>query len=100
MIRLFKVSIPSNVIALMISEAILVLCCYLLAAYWATDVSADVFLLDDGGFWHIAFMVAVILLGIYFHDLYENYRVRSRMLLIQQFCMILGIGFLLQALAN
>ncbi len=100
MIRLFKVSIPSNVIALVISEAILVFCCYTLAAYWTLDVAADVFLVDDGGFWHIGAMVIVILLGIYFHDLYENYRIRSRTLLIQQFCMILGIAFLLQALAN
>jgi sugar transferase (PEP-CTERM system associated) len=100
MIRLFKVSIPSNVIALVISEAFLVFCCYTLAAYWTLDVAADVFLVDDGGFWHIGAMVIVVLLGIYFHDLYENYRIRSRTLLIQQFCMILGIAFLLQALAN
>jgi sugar transferase (PEP-CTERM system associated) len=100
MIRLFKVSIPSNVILLVVSEAILVLCCYVLGVYWAMDAAADVFLWDDGGIWHIAVIVVVILLGIYFHDLYENYRIRTRTLLIQQFCMILGIAFLLQALAN
>jgi sugar transferase (PEP-CTERM system associated) len=100
MIRLFKVSIPSNVILLVISEAILVLCCYVLATYWTVDAAADVFLFDDGGIWHIAVIVVVILLGIYFHDLYENYRIRTRTLLVQQFCMILGIAFLLQALAN
>lgn len=100
MVRLFKVSIPTNVIALVVSEAILVLCCYVLATYWAMDVAAEVFLFDDGGIWHIAVIVVVILLGIYFHDLYENYRIRTRTLLIQQFCMILGIAFLLQALAN
>jgi sugar transferase (PEP-CTERM system associated) len=100
MIRLFKVSIPTNVIALVISEAVLVLACYLLAAYWAMDTATEVFLFDDGGIWHIVIIAVVILLGIYLHDLYENYRIRSRTLLIQQFCMILGIAFLLQALAN
>ncbi len=100
MIRLFKVSIPSNVIALVISEAILIFCCYVFATYWTIDVAAEVFLFDDGGIWHIVFIVVVLLLGIYFHDLYENYRIRSNTVLIQQFCMILGIGFLLQALAN
>jgi sugar transferase (PEP-CTERM system associated) len=100
MIRLFKVSIPGNVILLVVSEAILILCCYLVATYWAMDASADVFLWDDDGIWHIALLVVVILLGIYFHDLYENYRIQTRTLLVQQFCMILGIAFLLQALAN
>jgi sugar transferase (PEP-CTERM system associated) len=100
MIRLFKVSIPNNVVLLVISEAILILCCYILAAYWAMDSAADVFLWDEGGIWHIAFTGVVILIGIYFHDLYENYRIRTRTLLLQQFCMILGIAFLLQALAN
>lgn len=99
MIRLFKVSIPSNVIALVISDAILALSCYVLAS-WVLDISPDVFLFDQDGIWHIAFMVVVILLGIYFQDLYENYRIRSRTRLIQQFCMILGMGLLLQALAN
>jgi sugar transferase (PEP-CTERM system associated) len=100
MIRLFKVSIPGNVIALMLSEAILVFCCYVLAAYWVLDESPDVFLMDDGGLWHVAGIVGVILLGLYFQDLYENFRIRSRILLIQQMCMILGMAFLLQALAN
>jgi sugar transferase (PEP-CTERM system associated) len=100
MIRLFKVSIPRNVIGLVVSETILILGCYLLAVYWAMDATAEVFLFDDGGIWHIAFIAVVIVLGIYFYDLYENYRIRSRTLLIQQFCMILGVAFLLQALAN
>jgi sugar transferase (PEP-CTERM system associated) len=100
MIRLFKVSVPGNVIALVISETILIFCCYVLAAYWILDVSADVFLLDDNGLWHIAGIVLVIQLGLYFQDLYDNYRIRSRIALIQQICMILGVAFLLQALAS
>ena len=54
MIRLFKVSIPSNVIALVVSEIVLVFSCYLLAAYLTFDVAPDVFLIDDGGLWHIS----------------------------------------------
>jgi sugar transferase (PEP-CTERM system associated) len=92
MIRLFKVSIPSSVIALILSEAILVFSCYILAAYLLLDVAVDVFLFDDGGLWRIMLVVAVIMLGLYFHDLYENYRIRSRLLLIQQFCLVVGRG--------
>src|SRR5580700_11111703 len=97
MIRLFKVSIPSNVIALVVSEIVLVFSCYLLAAYVTFDIAPDVFLIDDGGLWHIALVVAVIILGIYFHDLYEDFRIRSGILLVQQISLVLGIAFVLQA---
>ncbi len=97
MIRLFKVSIPSNVIALVVSEIVLVFSCYLLAAYLTFDVAPDVFLIDDGGLWHIGLVVAVIILGVYFHDLYEDFRVRSRILLLQQTSLVLGMAFVLQA---
>jgi exopolysaccharide biosynthesis polyprenyl glycosylphosphotransferase len=97
MIRLFKVSIPSNVVALVVSEIVLVFSCYLLAAYLTLDVAPDVFLIDDGGLWHITLVVGVIVLGIYFHDLYEDFRVRSRILLFQQVSLVLGMAFVLQA---
>ena len=100
MIRLFKVSIPSSAVALLVSEAILIFSCYILATYWALDVAADVYLMDDGGLWAVVLLASVILLGLYFYDLYENYRIHSRTLLVQQFCLVLGVAFLLQALLN
>lgn len=100
MIRLFKISIPSSVAALAISEAILIFSCYVLATYLVADASVSIFLLEDGGWWHIALVAGVIVLGLYFHNLYGNYRVRSRILLIQQFCLSLGVAFLLQALMS
>jgi len=100
MIRLFRVSIPSSVIALVLSESTLIFSCYVLAAYWVQDAATEVFLIDDGGLWHIGLVVAVIVLGLYFSDLYQTYRIRSRIFLVQQFCMVLGIAFLLQALLS
>src|ERR1700692_3481881 len=97
MIRLFKVSIPSSAVALVISDAVLLFLCYLLAAWLVLDVPLEVFLFEQGGYWHITFVMAVIMIGLYFNDLYENYRVRSRIRLIQQFCLVLGIAFLLQS---
>jgi exopolysaccharide biosynthesis polyprenyl glycosylphosphotransferase len=75
----------------------LVFSCYLLAAYLTFDVAPDVFLIDEGGLWHIALVVGVIILGIYFHDLYEDFRIRSRILLFQQVSLVLGMAFVLQA---
>src|SRR5579871_3581814 len=98
MIRLFRVSIPNSVVALVMSETILLFSCYIIAAYWVLDVAADVFLVDDGGWWRIGLVALVVIVGLYFHDLYDSFRIRSRILLVQQFCLILGIAFLLQAL--
>jgi lipopolysaccharide/colanic/teichoic acid biosynthesis glycosyltransferase len=100
MIRLFKVSIPSSSVVLVISDAILLFSCYLFAAWLAIDVPLVKFLFEESGYWHIAFVMAVIMLGLYFNDLYEHYQVRSRIELIQQFCLALGIAFLLQSLVS
>jgi len=100
MIRLFRVSIPSSALALLLSETVLVLACYIVAAYATLDISADIFVWEDGGWWRIAFVALFILLGLYFHDLYDNYRIPSRTVLLQQFCLVLGISFLLQALLS
>jgi exopolysaccharide biosynthesis polyprenyl glycosylphosphotransferase len=100
MIRLFRVSVPSSVVALVLSEMILIFSCYVLAAYWTLEFSPDIFLIDDGGWWHIGLVVGLVVLGLYFHDLYDNYRIRSRMLLIQQFCLVLGVAFLVQAVLS
>ena len=98
MIRLFKVSIPSSVVALLISDAVLIFCCYLFAAWLELDVPPVVYLFEQGGYWHIGFVTTIIVLGLYFNNLYENYRVQSRILLVQQFCLVLGLAFLLQSL--
>ena len=100
MIRLFRISIPSSAVALVLSETVLVMSCYVIAAYATLDIASDIFLLEDGGWWRIAFVGVFILLGLHFHDLYEIYRIPSRTGLLQQFCLVLGIGFLLQALLS
>jgi lipopolysaccharide/colanic/teichoic acid biosynthesis glycosyltransferase len=99
-IRLFNIAIPSSILALVLSEAVILFSCYVFATFLVLTTSTEVFLIDDGGFWHIGIVVAVILMGLYFNDLSDNYRVRSRILLVQQFCVVLGIAFLLQALLN
>jgi exopolysaccharide biosynthesis polyprenyl glycosylphosphotransferase len=98
MIRIFKVSFPSSAVALIISEALLIFSCYLFAAWMELDVPLVVFLFEQGGYWHIGFVTTVIVVGLYFNNLYENYRVHSRIQLVQQFCLVLGIAFLLQSL--
>lgn len=100
MIRLFRVSIPSSVLALVLSETILIFSCYLLAAYWTLETSPEIFLLDDAGILRIALVTGLIQMGLYLSDLYENYRIRSRIALVQQYSVIIGVAFLSQALLS
>lgn len=100
MVRLFRVSIPTSVIALLVSEVVLLFCCYLGAALWAIDDPFEIFLFDDGGLWNISLVVATVVLGLYFSDLYEDYRIRSRILLVQQTSVLLGVAFVLQAVLS
>ncbi|MDP8981813.1 MAG: sugar transferase [Acidobacteriota bacterium] len=96
MIRLFRVFIPASVLALLASEVVLILSCYILAGIFVLDVDTAVFLLDDNGLARIALVVACLMLGIYFHDLYEQFRIKSRMVLFHQMCLVLGLAFLSQ----
>ena len=98
MIRLFRVFVPTSVVALLLSEIILTYTCYVIAAFVVLDVDPQVFLLYDNGWVHIAIVVACIMLGVYFHDLYTQFRIKSRILLFQQIGVVLGLAFLMQSL--
>jgi sugar transferase (PEP-CTERM system associated) len=100
MIRIFKVFVPASVIALLLSETVLIFACYLIATFFVLDVDPQVFLLYDNGLWRIGIVVVCLMVGIYFHDLYTQFRIKSRIVLIQQLCLVVGIAFLTQALLS
>ncbi len=96
MVRLFRVSIPTSLIALLVSEAVLLFSCYLLSSLYLHE-DPEFFLLYGGGLFKIAGVVVVMMLLLYFSDLYSDYRVRQRTLLLQQVCLAVGGTFLAQA---
>ena len=98
MIRLFRVFIPTSVVALLVSEIILTYTCYVIATFLMLDVDPEVFLFYDNGWVRIALVVICLMIGIYFHDLYTQFRIRSRILLLQQVIVVVGVTFLTQAL--
>jgi sugar transferase (PEP-CTERM system associated) len=98
MIRIFRVFFPASMLALLISEAALILFCLVLVSVWVTDLDPEFYLIDQGGLTRMSFVVFSMMSGLYFQDLYNNLRVRSRMLLLQQVSMAIGISFLFQAL--
>ncbi len=62
------------------------------------DLDFSTFLFDDGGIFQIALVVVCLVLGLYFQDLYSEFRVRSLSVLVQQLCLDIGLAFLIQAL--
>lgn len=103
MIRLFRVFIPTSVLGLLFSEFILIYACYIAGAFlFPLFINADpydpqMFFLSDGGFFRIGIIVASIMAGIYFHNLYGQLRIRSRIQLVEQLCLTVGIACFTQA---
>jgi sugar transferase (PEP-CTERM system associated) len=98
MIRLFRVFVPASVVALLVSEFILIYACYLAAALFVFRVDPQVFLVDDDGWLRIAVVVVCLIVAVYFHDLYAHFHVKSRVLLYQQVGVVIGAAFLIQSL--
>ena len=97
MIRLFRVSIPSSVLALFVLETILLAFCYATVAHFVLDEDTAFYFFYDGGWRSIMLVVGTIQLGLYFQDLYDHLRPTSRIYLGQQVSLVLGGAFLLQA---
>src|SRR5947209_14282422 len=98
MIRGFRVFIPNGTLTLLISEIMLVTSAFILATYIDLSVDPTVFLLNDGGLVRISLVLLSILMGLHFHDLYSQFYVKSRIALLQQLCLVMGVAFLMQGL--
>jgi sugar transferase (PEP-CTERM system associated) len=100
MIRLFRVFVPVGTFALLISEILLVTGAFVLACYIILPTDPGDYLLDEGGLQSILLAVLSILIGLYLHDLYSDIELKSRIVLLQQLCLVMGIAFLVQGLVS
>ena len=100
MIRLFRVFVPVGTLALLISEILLVTGAFVLGSYLIIPSDPGDYLLYEGGLQSILLVVLSILVGLYLHDLYTEIHVKSRIILLQQLCLIMGIAFLIQGLVS
>ncbi len=99
MLRFFRLYVPASAVALLTSEFILIYLCYVAATFAFLRFDAQVFLIDDNGWLRILIVAICLILGIYFHDLYSNLRVRLRDL-IQHAGVVAGAAFLAEALLS
>jgi exopolysaccharide biosynthesis polyprenyl glycosylphosphotransferase len=95
----FRRTISGRVAALLASEFILIYLCYVAATLGLLRLDAQVFLLDDNGWLRILIVTIALIVGIYFHDLYSNFRVRTPDL-IQYAVVVAGAAFLAEALLS
>lgn len=100
MIKLFRVSVPSSVLLLLLIDTLLLALCFILPVPWTEEFPLEVYLTEDYGSWSIALVVAVMLGGFYLSDLYENIRKQSVTVLIQQIIVILGVELLIQSILS
>jgi sugar transferase (PEP-CTERM system associated) len=101
MVKIFKVFVPTSIITLLVCEAAILCGCYVAGLYlaaWLFEGPAfvDDFLLSDGVL-RLSIVVVTIMLGLYFNDLYDSFHISSRIQLIQQICLAVGVAFLVQA---
>ena len=94
--RLSRVFVPVGALALLFSEILLIAACFLVVTFLILPVDPAVFLFADNGLLRIALAGASILFGLYFENLYANLYVKSRVLLIQQLSLVMGIALLAQ----
>ncbi len=94
--RLFPVFVPGRILGLLISELLLIAGSFVLASYFVLQVDPADYLLYDGGLVSIAVVLASILIGLYLQDLYSDVRVTSKVVLLQQLCLVIGIAFLIE----
>ena len=95
---LSRVFVPVGALALLFSEILLIASCFLVVTFLILNVDPSVFLLADHGLLRIGLAGASILFGLYFEDLYVNLYVKSRVLLIQQLSLVMGIALLAQGI--
>ncbi len=94
--RIFPVFVPARVFGLLISEILLIFGSFILAFYFVMQVDPADYLLYDRGLVSISFVVVSILLGLYLQDLYSDLRVHSKIVLLQQLCLAVGVAFLIE----
>jgi sugar transferase (PEP-CTERM system associated) len=85
-----------------LSEAVLFVSSFIAAAYLIRSFAFEptLYLLYDNGILRTLIAVFSLVVVLYFQDLYSSLKVRSRVLLIYQFCMAMGVLLIVQALVN
>src|SRR5436309_13728203 len=100
MVRLFRVFVPVGSLALLISEVVLVTSAFIITCYFTLEFGPTVFLFYESGLVRILLVTCSVILGLHFNDLYTEIYIKSRILLLQQLSLVMGVAFLAQGLIS
>jgi exopolysaccharide biosynthesis polyprenyl glycosylphosphotransferase len=89
--------VPTSLFLLVVCEALLLTAAYVIASFLTLEVDPTVFLLYDGGLARSLLVVASVMLGLHFLDLYSGRWAASRTALALELGQAFGIAFLVQA---
>jgi sugar transferase (PEP-CTERM system associated) len=100
MTRTFRVFVPATAVVLLVSEILLITSAFIIAGYLILDVDPWVNLVYDGGLVNLIPVLITILVGMHFNDLYSQFYVKSRIVLLQQLCLVMGAAFVIQGMLS
>lgn len=101
MIRILSVAIPARILTLVLTETAILFGCYFFAAWVDPDtVEISTFVQLDSGLQRISIMVLMLLLGLYFRNLYAQVRIQNRLELVQELITVFGASLIGQGLVH
>ncbi len=98
MIRIFRVFISLRVLIAFFGDALATCAAYVAAAYLNPEIQPADYFWNRMGWQPVAVVTGLVLFALYFRDLYRDLQVRSRILMVQELFVVLGMMFLTEAL--
>lgn len=100
MFRLLRSIMPASTVALLAVDLLLISAAFLAAGAITVDGDPTSYVFGHRGWIAIVIVIAAFIGGMYFHNLYSQIYVRSRVLLLEQLCIVAGIAFILEGLIS
>jgi exopolysaccharide biosynthesis polyprenyl glycosylphosphotransferase len=98
MIRLFRVFVPKVVVTVVIGDFLLTFACFLLGAWLILGDFTSLYLSEENGLRNILLAVPSVILGLYFQNLYSDFRMTSKTQYTLQVMTALGWTLIVQAM--
>ncbi len=91
---------PASTVALLAVDLLLIAAAFMAAVAIGIGGDPRPYVFEQGGWTSIAIVMATFVGGMYFHNLYSQVYIRSRVLLLEQLCIVAGIAFILEGLIS
>ncbi|MDZ4800622.1 MAG: sugar transferase [Bryobacteraceae bacterium] len=99
MTGLFRIFVPASLLGLVVSDAILIVACYTGPIFILMDIdTVQIYFQYEGGGARVAIAAGIPLIGLYLGDVYDRAGMRLSLQFTQYFSLVIGVGFLIQAL--